>query len=195
MVILTNKTAKRFTLEEYHRLIELDFFAEKDRVELIRGELVDMTAKRTPHSVCTTRLLYQLITLLQKQATVRVQEPIILPPNSEPEPDIAIVRNRFDDYLSNHPEPKDIILVGEVSDSMLKYDQEEKLSLYAESGINNYWIFNLVSICLEVYTQPYQNLQGEFDYANKQVFLPNAIVAIPEFIDLSLNLSEIFTIS
>jgi Uma2 family endonuclease len=167
MVILTNKTAKRFTLEEYHRLIELDFFAEKDRVELIRGELVDMTAKRTPHSVCTTRLLYQLITLLQKQATVRVQEPIILPPNSEPEPDIAIVRNRFDDYLSNHPEPKDIILVGEVSDSMLKYDQEEKLSLYAESGINNYWIFNLVSICLEVYTQPYQNLQGEFDYANK----------------------------
>ena len=195
MVILTNKTAKRFTLEEYHRLIELGFFAENDRVELIRGELVEMTAKRTPHSVCTTSLLYELVTLLQKQAIVRSQEPIILPPNSEPEPDIAIVRNRVDNYFSGHPESEDIILVVEVSDSTLKYDQEEKLSLYAESGINNYWIFNLVSICLEVYTQPYQNIQGKFDYANKQVFLPDAIVTIPEFTDLSLNLSEIFTIS
>ncbi|MBW4507033.1 MAG: Uma2 family endonuclease [Scytonematopsis contorta HA4267-MV1] len=192
---MTNKTAKRFSIEEYHRLIELGFFAENDRVELIRGELVDMTAKRTPHSVCTTRLLYELVTLLQKQAIVRSQEPIVLPPNSEPEPDIAIVRNRVDNYFSGHPQSEDIIVVVEVSDSTLKYDQEEKLSLYAESGINNYCIFNLVSICLEVYTQPYQNLQGEFDYASKQVFLPDATVAIPEFTDLSLNLSEIFTIS
>ncbi|NJL09369.1 MAG: Uma2 family endonuclease [Calothrix sp. SM1_7_51] len=187
-----NVNRKRFTIEEYHRLIELDFLTKSDRVELIRGELMQMAAKGTPHSVCTTRLVRDLIILLQKRAVLRSQEPITLPPNSEPEPDITIARNRSDDYLLGHPSFEDIILIAEVSDSTLKYDQEEKLSLYAESGIKNYWIFNLVSICLEIYTRPYQNLQGKFDYASKQVFLPNAVVNIPEFPDLSLDLSEIF---
>ncbi len=82
--------------------------------------------------------------------------------------------------------------IAEVSDSTLKYDSEEKLSLYAESKIANYWIFNLKANCLEVYTQPFRDFQGNFNYANKQIYLPNAIVNIPEFPDLSLNLSVVF---
>jgi Uma2 family endonuclease len=84
----------------------------------------------------------------------------------------VIARNRSERYLSNHPSPADILLVVEVSDSTLKYDQEAKLSLYAESGIADYWIFNLVANCLEVYTQPYQDLQGNFGYGSKHIFLP-----------------------
>ncbi len=185
-------TPKRFTLLDYHRLIKLGFLTENDRVELIRGELMQMVAKGTPHTVCNTSLVYEVTMLLQRRAIVRGQEPIILPPDSEPEPDLVIVRNRADRYLSNHPSPADILLVVEVADSTLKYDQEAKLSLYAESGIADYWIFNLVANCLEVYTQPYQDLQGKFGYGSKQIFLPNASVTLPGFSDLSLDLSSVF---
>jgi Uma2 family endonuclease len=201
MATFSAVTPKRFTLLDYHRLIELGFLTENDRVELIRGELMQMVAKGTPHTVCNTSLVYEMTMLLQRRAIVRGQEPIILPPDSEPEPDLMIARNRVDSeallrsadrYLSNHPSPADILLVVEVSDSTLKYDQEAKLSLYAELGIADYWIFNLVANCLEVYTQPYQDLQGKFSYGSKQIFLPNASVTLPGFSDLSLDLSSVF---
>jgi Uma2 family endonuclease len=189
---LPTVTPKRFTVEDYHRLIELGFLTENDQVELIRGELMQMVAKGTPHTVCNTSLVYEVTILLQRRAIVRGQEPITLPPNSEPEPDLVIVRNRSDRYLSGHPSSADILLVAEVADSTLKYDQEVKLPLYAESGISDYWIFNWVASCLEVYTQPYQDLQGNFGYASKQILLPNASVTLPGFPDLSLNLSSVF---
>ncbi|MBD2121262.1 Uma2 family endonuclease [Trichocoleus sp. FACHB-262] len=189
---MTAVTPKRFTLEEYHQLIELGFLTEMDRIELIRGELMQMVAKGTAHTVCTTRLIQQLIVLLQGKAIVRSQEPILLMPNSEPEPDVVIARNCSDDYLSKHPQPVDILLVAEVSDSTLKYDQEVKLALYAESEIEHYWIFNLVVSCLEVYRQPYQDLQGNFGYAQKQIFLRNKTVAIPGFDNWAIALDKIF---
>ncbi|MDJ0736218.1 MAG: Uma2 family endonuclease [Nostocaceae cyanobacterium] len=192
MVTSVTVTPKRFTIDDYHHLIELGFLTENDRVELIRGELMQMVAKGTPHTVCNTSLVYELTILLQRQAIIRGQEPISLPPNSEPEPDLVIAKNRADRYLSNHPQPEDILLVAEIADSTLKYDQESKLPLYAESGISDYWIFNLVTNCLEVYTQPYQDLQGNFAYASKQIFLPNTFVPLPSFPDLSLDLSKVF---
>ncbi len=190
--MITLPVPKRFTIEDYHRLIKLGFLTEEDRVELIHGELIQMVAKGTPHTVCNTSLVYELTILLQKQAIIRGQEPITLPPNSEPEPDVVIAHNRSDNYLSSHPSPVDIILVVEVADSTLKYDQENKLALYAESGITDYWIFNLIKSCLEVYHQPYQDLQGNFSYASKLVFLPNSVVPIPSFPHLSLDLSTVF---
>ncbi|NEQ29210.1 MAG: Uma2 family endonuclease, partial [Microcoleus sp. SIO2G3] len=146
---MTAVTVKRFTLDEYHRLGELGFFREDERVELIRGEIIQMPTKKTPHSVCNTRLIRKLILLVGERAIVRGQEPIILPTDSEPQPDGVIARDRSDDYLSSHPEPADILLVIEISDSTLSYDQQIKLSLYAEAGISDYWIFNLVESHLE----------------------------------------------
>ena len=188
---MTTVTPKRFSIAEYHRLIELGFFQENERVELIRGQIIQMAAKGTPHSVCNTLLFGELFTLLQGQATVRNQEPIILSDDSEPEPDIVIVRNRGDRYLDSHPSVADILLVIEVSDSTLKYDRETKLSLYAESGIDNYWLFNLVNNCLEAYSQPYQ-IQGSFEYANRQIYLPNTAIALPHFPPIILDLSKVF---
>ncbi len=146
---MTTVTPKRFSLAEYHRLIELGFFQENERIELIKGQIIQMAAKAILHSVCNTLLFGELFTLLQGQATIRNQEPIILGNDSEPEPDLVIVRNRGDRYLDNHPSIADILSVIEVFDSTLKYDRETKLSLYAESGIDNYWLFNLVANCLE----------------------------------------------
>ncbi|MEG4308509.1 MULTISPECIES: Uma2 family endonuclease [unclassified Microcoleus] len=189
---MTAVTAKRFSIAEYHRLGELGFFAPDDRVELIRGEIIIKATKSTFHSVCNSLLLKKLYPLLEERAIVRGQEPIILSADSEPEPDVVIARNRSDNYLSSHPEPADILLVIEVSDSTLKYDRRTKLSLYAESEISDYWIFNLVDIQLEMHSEPYQKQRGGFDYRVKRVVLPNEVVVIPGFPDLSLDLSAVF---
>jgi len=189
---MTVVTAKRFSIEEYHRLGELGFFGPDDRVELIRGEILKMAAKGTLHSVCNSLVFGELYSLVGKRAIVRGQEPIILSADSEPEPDVVIARNRADRYSSSHPESADILLVIEVSDSTLKYDQRTKLSLYAEAGIPNYWIFNLVDNQLEIYSEPYQKRQGDFNYRVKRVVLHNETVVIPGFPELSLDLSLVF---
>lgn len=189
---MTAVTAKRFSIAEYHRLGELGFFAPDDRVELIRGEIIIMSAKGRLHSFCNSLLVEELIILLARRARVRAQEPIILSDDSEPEPDVVIARNRDDNYLSSHPQPADILLVIEVSDSTLKYDRTTKLPLYAETGISNYWIFNLVDNQLEIYSEPYQKRQGDFNYRVKRVVLHNETVVIPGFSELSLDLSLVF---
>ena len=189
---MSTTTAKRFTIAEYHRLAELGFLGEDDRVELIRGEIFQMAAKGTPHSVCSTRLFRELFQLVGKLAVLRGQEPIVLSDDSEPEPDFVIARNRPDDYLKSHPSSADVLLVIEIADSSLSYDQSTKLSLYAESGISDYWIFNLVENCLEVYSEPYQAWQNKFGYRRKLILLPNESVELPQFSDLLLNLSCVF---
>ncbi len=151
-------TPKRFTIEEYHRLTELGFFTEDDRVELIGGELFKMAAKGVLHETCLRRLLRELSQLITEQATLQCQSPIILSQNSEPEPDFTILKNREDDYLSSHPTEEDILLLIEISDSSLEYDQEIKLMAYAENHIKEYWIFNLIDYQLECYSEPYQKL-------------------------------------
>ncbi|MEH2164987.1 MAG: Uma2 family endonuclease [Nostoc sp.] len=185
-------TAKRFTIAEYHRLAELGFFEENDRVELIKGEIIQMAAKGTAHSVCSTRLYRELFKLVLEEAILRGQEPIIIPDDSEPEPDLVIVRNRPDDYLEGHPSPSDVLLVIEISNSTLKYDQDVKLSVYAEAGISDYWIFNLVDNYLESYSEPYKDLQGKFGCRRKLIFLQNESVTLPYFPDLVLDLSKVF---
>jgi Uma2 family endonuclease len=193
-------TTKRFTLAEYHRLIELGFLTEGDRVELIRGELVQMTAKGTRHSVCSTKLVRELDRLVGDgrrpavgdRAVIRGQEPITLLTHSEPEPDIAIVSGQPDDYLEHHPYPQDILLLLEISDSTLEYDQTTKLSLYAEAQIQDYWIMNLVANQLERYSQPYQDAQGNFGYRHKQIALKTETIALLGFPNLFLDLSRVF---
>ncbi|MEG4441275.1 Uma2 family endonuclease [Microcoleus sp. AT9_B5] len=189
---MTAVTAKRFSIAEYHRLEELGFFESDNRFELIRGEIIKMAAKGTFHSVCNSLLLKKLYPLLEERAIVRGQDPITLSDDSEPEPDVVIARNRSDNYLSSHPEPADILLVIEVSDSTLKYDRRTKLSLYAESGISDYWIFNLVDIQLEMHSEPYQKQRGGFDYRVKRVVLRNEVVVIPGLPELSMDLSAVF---
>jgi Uma2 family endonuclease len=189
---MTITTAKRFTITEYDRLAELGFFNEDDRVELIKGEIIYMVAKGKAHSTLNRRLIRQLSILLSTRGTLQSQDPVVISTDSEPEPDLAILQNRTDDYLSAHPTPADILLLIEIADSSLKYDQEVKLPLYAEAGISDYWIFNLVENHLECYSEPYQDLQGKFGYRKKVIFLSNESVNLPCFPDLVLDLSRVF---
>ena len=184
-------TRRKFTIDEYHQLVDLGFFTENDQIELIRGEIIEMAPKRTPHSVCNSTLFGELYRLLYEQANVRGQEPITLPSNSEPEPDVVIAKKKSDNYLSAHPTVEDIVLIIEISDSTLQYDRETKLSLYAEAGINHYWIINLVDSCLEVYSNPFSD-KGKFNYRNKQISLSDENIKIPNFNKITLDLQTIF---
>lgn len=184
--------AKRFTVDEYHRLIELGFFHEGDHIQLINGELIEMVSKGTVHETCIRNLLRELPKLVGDRATLQSQAPITLPPNSEPEPDFAIVQNKEDNYFSAHPAPTDVLLVIEVADSSLAYDQDVKIPLYAKAGIAHYWIFNLFDYYLESYSEPYQDQQGKYSYAVKRIYLPNQIVILPRFSDLYLDLNRAF---
>lgn len=186
-------TRKRFSREDYHRLGDLGFFAPDERVELIRGDIVNQGRKTPQHCFYTHQLLESLVFRLHRRVCLRVHEPIILSHHSEPEPDIVIARLREDDYLESHPQPEDIILVIEVSDSTLERDREMKLPLYAESNISHYWILNVRDRVLEVYSEPYHNpSNGEYNYRNKRIILANESVTLPQFPEVSLDLESIF---
>ncbi len=182
---------KRFTLDEYHRLADLGFFAQDDRVELVRGEIIPMVAKGTADTSCCSNLLRELAKLVGNQATLRCQDPITLDSGSEPEPDFVIAHPRDDRFLSAHPTPDDILLVIEIADSSLSYDREVKVPLYAEANISDYWLFNLVEHHLEAYSEPYQ-LEGKYGYAVRRIVLPTQVFPLPCFSDAILDLNQIF---
>ncbi|MGD1851289.1 MAG: Uma2 family endonuclease [Cyanophyceae cyanobacterium] len=158
-----NTQAPPLTIEEYHRLRETGAIAYDARTELIRGQIHPMIAKGTPHTICCRNFLKLLPPLLAKDELLQCQDPIRLPNASEPEPDIAIIRQRADNYSSSHPEPADIVLLVEVADSSLAFDRDVKLPLYAEYEIEVVWLVNLQQDRIEIYQQPGES-NGKFAY-------------------------------
>jgi Uma2 family endonuclease len=134
-------------------MIQIGILKEHDRVELIRGEIVAKTPIGNPHIASVNRLTRIFSRRLGDDAIVSVQNPIALA-DSEPEPDVVLQRPRDDFYASGKPKPTDLLLVVEVADSSLEKDREVMRPLYAENGIVEYWIVNLVDRCLEVHRQP-----------------------------------------
>jgi Uma2 family endonuclease len=184
---MVNTQVRPITIDDYHRMMETGIIREGERVELISGQIFNMAAKGTRHTVATTRLLRELLALIGQQAIVRCQEPIAMPDNSEPEPDIVIARWRDDEYLDSHPAPADIILVIEVADSTLGFDRNTKAPLYATAGVGEYWIVNLVDDRLEIYSQS----EGSI-YTNTQFVLPSRSIGLSHFVDTNLDISVIF---
>jgi Uma2 family endonuclease len=183
---MINTQIRPLTIADYHQMIETGIIHEGERIELISGQIFNMAAKGTRHTVSTTRLMRELLISIELRAIVRCQEPITLSDNSQPEPDIVIVKLRDDEYLDSHPIPTDIILVIEVADSTLNFDRNTKLPLYAAAGINEYWIVNLVDDRLEIYTQP----EGSI-YTNTQIILPPRTVTLTQFTAMTIDLATI----
>jgi Uma2 family endonuclease len=144
---------RRFSVSEYHRLIELGILTEDDNLELLDGYLVHKMSRNPPHDAAIQKALKKWLRLLPPGWDLRVQSAITLT-ESEPEPDFAIVRGDETTYVARHPSPADIGLVIEVSDSTLQGDRDDKGSIYAEAGIDCYWIVNLIDRQVEVYTVP-----------------------------------------
>lgn len=183
---------RRFSLQEYHRLIELGFFDENERIELINGQLIPMAAKGSAHETCVTRLLRILPQIIGDQATLRCQAPITLSFDGEPEPDFSIVQNQDDDYANGHPTEADTLIVIEIAKSSLNYDRDIKLPLYAQANIPHYWLFNLVDRQLETYSDPQQISPGQFSYLNRRIVPIHQDIALPGFPQNSISLVRAF---
>lgn len=144
----------RFTVDDYHRMVEAGILTEDDRVELLDGEIIKMSPIGVPHASCVRRLEALLHRQLGDMAIVSVQNPVQLGEYGEPEPDLAVLRPRADFYAERHPQPQDILLLIEVADSSLAKDRGAKLPLYAREGIAEVWLVDLEGEALERHTNP-----------------------------------------
>lgn len=144
---------RRFTVAEYHRLIEHGFIKKRDRCELIHGLIVEKPRVNPPHATAVTRLLNRLFPFVAGAATLRIQLPVTCA-DSEPEPDVVVAVGMEEDYENRYPGPRDVLLLIEVSDSTLDDDTTTKLQLYAAEKVARYWIVNLIDRRVEVYTNP-----------------------------------------
>lgn len=176
----------RFTVTEYQRIAEAGVLAEHDRVELIEGEIIDMTPIGPGHGAGVDRALDELKEALGRRVIIRVQGSIVLNDQTQPQPDVALLRRRADFYVQQHPGPQDIFLLIEVSDTSLAYDIDAKAKMYAEAGIPEYWVFDVASKAIFLFDEP--GLDG---YQRRRVARGNDRVGLKAFPDVTFTASQL----
>ena len=173
---IPNDLIWRLSIEQYHAIIQAGILTDDDSVELLEGWLVFKMPKNPPHRATTRLVRTALENILPAGWYVDSQEPITLS-NSEPEPDIVVVRGDTRQYLDRHPGADDIALIIEVSDTTLQRDLTVKKRIYARAGISIYWIVNLVEEQVEVYSQPLVEVEQP-DYSQRLDFGRWAVIPI-----------------
>jgi Uma2 family endonuclease len=177
---------RRFTLEEYHRMGEVGIFHEDDRVELIEGEIVEMSPIGRLHAGTVDRIAHVFSQRLGERTIVRVQNPIVFTDLvSEPQPDVTLLVPRPDFYTSGHPGPTDILLVVEVMDSTVAYDRGVKLRLYARAGIVEVWLANVNTRRIEVHRR-----LGADGYGESPILQEDEPISVQAFGDVAFTARE-----
>ncbi len=167
---------RRFSVSEYHRMIQAGILDENDQVELLEGYVVQKVPRNPPHDTALQRSRKRIKALARVGWDVRIQFAVTLP-DSEPEPDIAVARGDESLYANRHPGPGDLGLVVEVAESTLQRDRQDKARIYARAGIVEYWIVNLVDRQVEVLTGP-SGPTAAPGYALQQVYAPGTLVPL-----------------
>ena len=178
---------RKITVEEYEVMYEAGVFKPDERLELINGEILKVAPMNAPHISYVIRLSRIFTERLTKRAIVSTQLPIVINEESEPEPDLSILRWRSDDYFSGKPKAQDVYLLIEVASASLLFDRRVKLPLYARVGVPEVWIVNVQARQLEVYRNP----KGEA-YSESRVLKPSDVVSLLAFPDVEVRLSEVF---
>jgi Uma2 family endonuclease len=144
----------RISVARYQQMVATGVLTKYDRIELIDGEMIDMAPNGRKHVTVTNRLNKLFVMGAGDSAIVSPGGPVNLGDYSEPEPDLSILRPRADDYATQLPEGADVLLLIEVSDTSLAYDQGIKRALYARHGISEYWIVDVEARCIHVHREP-----------------------------------------
>jgi Uma2 family endonuclease len=156
-------TPRRFTADEYHQMIEAGVFGQNERLELIDGEIVQMSPIGDRHAECVRRLNELLGQLCFGRAIVDVQDPIVVGAEYAPQPDLALLRPRADYYAAHTPTATDCLLVIEVADTSAEFDRQIKMPRYARGGVAELWLVDLERDAVVVYQDPvgdaYQHVQ------------------------------------
>ena len=178
----------KLTVSDYYRMGDAGILHEDDRIELIDGDLIEMSPIGSHHAGIVGRLTKVLTIMAGDQAVVWPQNPLHLGTYSEPQPDVMVLKPRPDDYIDALPEPADVIVLIEVADSSINYDRKTKLPLYARNGVREVWIIDLNTRQLERYTQPGETGYGYCEIMDKTatispVGLPGVVIDLRRILD------------
>jgi Uma2 family endonuclease len=187
MAVDVAATRRRFTRKDYYRMAEAGILAERERVELIRGEIVEMSPIGPRHAAFVDNLVRLLIRRLPDEVTVRAQGPVALADDTEPQPDLTVLRRRAVPYKEREAWAEDALLVIEVAETSLAYDRSTKLRLYAEAGIPEYWVVDCAAETIEVHRGP-----GRDGYREVRLVSGIATLRPQAFPDVELSTSDIF---
>jgi Uma2 family endonuclease len=184
---MTTKLLRRlFTVTEYNRMVEAGILTKDDRVELIRGEIIQMSPIGRRHAAAVNRLVRIFTERLGDCIVLAPQNPVELDNHSEPQPDIALLHPRADFYESGHPTQQDVFLLVEVADSTIAFDRSVKVALYAEGNLNEVWLVDVTGQYIEVYRQSDQT-----GYQQQERFYRGQTVAMQAFPDVEFAIESI----
>ena len=180
------QTQHRFTVKEYYRMAETGVLSPNARVELLDGRIIDMSPIGPLHGGATTYLTEIFTAAAKGRWLTRIQNPVRLDDYSEPQPDLVLAKRVKDFYRKRHPQPDDVYLLVEISDTTLELDQEEKLPAYGRAGIAEVWTVNLNELAVEVYREP--DFTG---YGSKTVLRAGAQATPLAFPDVTVEVAEL----
>jgi Uma2 family endonuclease len=187
MAVDVDVARRLFTREEYHRMGEVGILKPTDRVELIQGEIVQMSPIGRRHFAFVNNLNQLLAVRLAGHAIVSVQNPVVLADDSEPQPDLAVLRRRAVPYKEREAFADDVLLLIEVAETSLAYDRTTKLRLYARAGISEYWVVDCAAETIEVHRLP-----GADGYREVTRVVGVATLTLQAFPEVTLATAEIF---
>lgn len=185
--MMTVTKLRLWTVDEYHQMIETGILDEDDRVELLEGQIIEMSPQ-IPLTAATTQTASDYLSnVLTGLAYIRMQLPITLRPNSEPEPDIAVVRIDPDRYFDHHPTADEIFLLVEVANTTLAKDRRQKVRAYAHANIPEYWILDVNERQVYVFREP-----GNDTYQQEIILNESAIFSMVAFPEIEVSVGELF---
>ena len=187
MALDVDVARRLFTVDEYHRMADAGILAEDERIELIDGEIVEMTPIGTRHLGCVINATRLFITRLGDRAVVSPQNPVVILPRSEPQPDLLLLRPGIVSYSHRRPVSEDVLLAVEVADTTVRFDRFVKGRLYARASIPEFWICLAAEGAIEVYRSP--SAEG---YAGVTQHGPGQMVSPLAFPDVSFAVSDFF---
>ncbi len=177
---------RRFTVDDYYQMGKAGIFREDDRLELIDGEIVQMTPIGSLHVRCVIKLTRLFSPLIQQDYDLSVQNPIELDEFNQPQPDLVIIKQSDLDSIDQPVKPKDIFLLIEVGDTSVQYDKDIKIPLYAKAGIKEVWQIDLQSQTIITYQQPTSD-----GYQSVCTHQSNDLISPQSFPHLQFTVSQI----
>ena len=180
-------TRKRFTVDDYYRMAATGILSENDRTELIEGEIIEMSPIGDPHMNAVNRATMIFARGIGDKVVVSVQNPAFMDRYNVPQPDVVLIRPREGFYGEGKPNPEDVVLLIEVSDTSLRFDRKVKAPIYARNGIREVWIIDLQGEAIYVYREPRGNTyvsietKGRVDRISPEAF-PDFAVNVSDLI-------------
>jgi Uma2 family endonuclease len=178
---------RRFSVDEFEHMVRAGVFASDDRLELIEGEIVEMTPIGPPHQSIVDRLTMLMARRLGDRTIVRVQGPVgFVPLHSRPQPDLALLRPRDDYYATRVPGAREIFLLVEIMDTSAEYDRRRKAPLYARAGVRELWLVDIPAGVVDVLREP-----ATEGYRDSRTYRRGETLALLAFPDVALRVDDV----